>query len=335
MMQNSQNPISLSPIRESSALLGDPGALRARFEEEGYLYLKGLLPKAKVQVLQAQIFDICKRKHWFSGDAASFESVEPCVVPAVEGEVEYFSVYDEVQRLEAFHALPHEPALMAVMGILLDETAFPHPLSICRLMFPNNAETTTPPHQDFPNNQGTTELYACWMPLSDCPVNLGGLAFMPGSHKHGLLPLQFSLGAGNRQAVLPDALQEKPWVTGDYQQGDVLIFHSLMLHRALDNQTNRMRVSVDYRYQSVRDPLTVGCLKPHFQRESWTRIYEGWASSQLQFYWEKLPLKFVEWTDKYHQLPEGHLEAALGQTIRYNKRRAKLAEQLKTGDAPD
>ncbi len=155
---------------------------------------------------------------------------------------------------------------------------------------------------------------------------------MPGSHKHGLLPLKFSLGAGNRQADLPEALKDKPWVTGDYQQGDVLIFHSLMLHRALDNQTDRMRVSVDYRYQSVREPLTAGCLKPHFQRESWEAIYRNWSCGELQFYWEKLPLSFAEWTNEYHELPYCHMQAALDQAIRYNKRRAKLAKQLKVDD---
>lgn len=329
MVQNSESPLQLLSIKDSSNLLADPDALRDRFEEDGYLYLKGLLPKVQVQALQAQIFAVCKRKGWFAADDNAFETALPRIVPAVEGEAEYFAVYDEVQRLEAFHALPHQPALMSVMRALLDETAFPHPLSICRLMFPNNTETTTPPHQDYPNNQGTTELYACWMPLSDCPVELGGLAFMPGSHKHGLLPLKFSLGAGNRQAVLPEALKDKPWVTGDYQQGDVLIFHSLMLHRALDNQTDRMRISVDYRYQSAREPLTAGCLKPHFQRESWEAIYSNWSTSELQFYWEKLPLRFVDWTDDYHQLPDDHLKAAVGQSIRYKNRRAKMAEQLK------
>ncbi|TXH91683.1 MAG: phytanoyl-CoA dioxygenase [Pseudomonas sp.] len=331
-MQSTQPTISLSSILDSGALLDNPIALRERFEEDGYLFLKGLLPRNIIQELGAQIFEICKRKKWFSAADSTFETAKPRVAPTVEGEDEYFAVYDEVQRLEAFHALSHQSALMSVMRVLLDETAFPHPLSICRLMFPNNAEATTPPHQDYPNNQGTTELYACWMPLNDCPVELGGLAIMPGSHKQGLLPLKFSLGAGNRQADLPEALQGKSWVTGNYQQGDVLIFHSLTLHRALDNLTDRMRISVDYRYQSVGEPLTAGCLKPHFQRESWEGIYSGWNSRELHFYWEKLPLSFVEWTDEYHQLPDECMEAAVDQALRYNSRRARIAKLLKKED---
>jgi hypothetical protein len=192
-------------------------------------------------------------------------------------------------------------------------------------MFPGNAETTTPPHQDYPNNQGTTELYACWVPLSDCPMGLGGLAFLPGSHKYGVLPLEFSLGAGGRQASLPSELKDRPWVTGDYEQGDVLIFHSLMLHRALDNVTERIRLSVDYRYQSVREPLTEQCLHPHFKRQGWDEIYTGWASPQLQYYWRNLPLLFAPWTTSYHDLPDTHLNEAIKLTRAYKSRRATMA----------
>ncbi len=95
-MQNIQSAISLSPILDSSSLLSNPVALRARFEEEGYLYLKGLLSRDIIQVLQAQIFAACKRKGWFAADDNAFETALPRIVPVVEGEVEYFAVYDEV-----------------------------------------------------------------------------------------------------------------------------------------------------------------------------------------------------------------------------------------------
>jgi ectoine hydroxylase-related dioxygenase (phytanoyl-CoA dioxygenase family) len=310
-----------APIQPSNHLLHDPAALRAHFQEEGYLYLKDLLPRQRVQDTLDEIFSVCRSQGWFSGDSTSVQSARPQVPPAVEGEAEFFEVYDRVQRLESFHALAHQPEILAVMRALLDESAFPHPLSICRLMFPHNTETTTPPHQDYPNNQGTTELYACWVPLSDCPVELGGLAFMPGSHKHGLLPLEFSLGAGNRQAVLPESLKDKPWVTGDYQQGDVLIFHSLMLHRSLDNLTDHMRLSVDYRYQSAHQPLTEECLHPHFKRLSWDEIYQGWQSQELQYYWQRLPLSFASWSTEYHDIPEEHLREAVKLARAYRKRR--------------
>src|SRR5690606_3693285 len=112
-MQSTQPTISLSSILDSGALLDNPVALRERFEEDGYLFLKGLLPRNIIQELGAQIFEICKRKKWFSAADSTFETAKPRVAPTVEGEDEYFAVYDEVQRLEAFHALSHHSALMS------------------------------------------------------------------------------------------------------------------------------------------------------------------------------------------------------------------------------
>lgn len=317
--------IPLEPIADSAGLLSEPQRLRQRFTEDGCLYLRGLLDVSRVRRLQEDIFRCCREKGWFAPSAASVESDSPVIVPVNEGEEAYFRVYDEVQKLESLHSLAHDPDLMAVMKTLLDDTAFPHPLSICRLIFPDNNEAITPPHQDHPNNQGTTQLYACWIPLVDCPVARGGLAMLPGSHRHGLFPLKFSLGPGNRQAVIPENLEQRSWVGGHYQPGDVLIFHSLLLHRSLPNLTDRMRLSVDFRYQSVHEPMTDQCLNPHFDRLSWAQIYSGWQSDKNQYYWHGLPLKFVPWTTRFHDLPEDHVREAVRQVWQYNARRRDLS----------
>lgn len=319
--------LRLAQIEASNDLLNDPLALKARFAERGYLYLKGLLPRDMLVALQAEIFNICQKHAWLDTSASSFDNAISHAEPTVEGEDAYLRAYDDVQRSESFHSLPHAPQLMKVMQSLLDETAFPHPLSICRLVFPNNSETTTPPHQDFPNNQGTEDLYACWIPLVECPQKRGGLAFMPGSHKQGLLPLEFSLGAGNRQAQLTEAQKTGTWLTGDYQIGDVLIFHSLMLHRALDNQGTSMRISVDYRYQSAHQPLTAGCLEPHFKRLSWSEIYQNWKADTFQYYWHNIPLKPASWTNKYHQLPDSHMGNAIKLTRLYKQNRSERSKK--------
>lgn len=322
----STRQLHLEPIVDSSPLLSSPEALRRRFQDEGYLYLRGLLDVSRVRALQEDIFACCREKGWFDPGTTSIENGPPVVVPVNEGEAPFFRVYDEVQKLESLHTQAHDSDITRVMRMLLDETAFPHPLSICRLIFPDNNEAITPPHQDYPNNQGTTELYACWMPLVDCPVERGGLAMLPGSHRYGLLPLEFSLGPGNRQAVVPAELAQQSWVGGDYRPGDVLIFHSLMLHRSLPNLTDRMRLSVDFRYQSVHEPMTESCLNPHFGRLSWDQIYAGWASREYQYYWRKLPLKFAPWTTRYHDLPDDHIKEATRQFWRYNAHRRNLSE---------
>ena len=51
------------------------------------------------------------------------------------------------------------------------------------------------------------------------------------------------------------------WVGGDYEIGDAIFFHSHTVHKALPNQSpDRIRLSVDYRYQGGSQPVTEGSL---------------------------------------------------------------------------
>jgi hypothetical protein len=291
------------PFTDSSDLVGDPAAFRARFDDDGYVFLKGVVDKDMLVDVRSQIVSICATHGWFEPGTDPIDAI-PAIEPCVEGEERYFEVYDEVQHLEAFHAVPHHPTVRSFMTALLGDSAFPHPLSICRLSFPSNEEWTTPPHQDYPNNQGTEDLYACWMPLGDCPVELGSLAILPGSKRLGMAPLEFALGAGNRQAKLDERFEELDWVGGDLELGDALVFHSLTMHRALPNRTKRMRLSVDYRFQREGEPLTAGCLEPHFGRFGWDDVYRGWSREDLKYYWRGKQYTVVPWDATLHEISE-------------------------------
>ena len=206
---------------------------------------------------------------------------------------------------------------------VLGKTVFPHPLSICRLVFPNNTAWSTPPHQDYPNNQGTEDLYASWIPLGDCPQKLGSLAILRSSHLLGLLPLSYSLGAGHRQCVLDNRHEQLEWVSGDFASGDLLVFHSLTVHRALPNKTKQMRLSVDYRFQREYEDITAPCLEPHFQRESWEQIYQGWQRQDLQYYWRNKQFNLVEWNSKMHDLSESEFKESIRIKLNYDRQRRR------------
>jgi ectoine hydroxylase-related dioxygenase (phytanoyl-CoA dioxygenase family) len=185
------------------------------------------------------------------------------------------------------------------------ETAFPHPLKVARLIFPWHQEVSTPPHQDYPNNQGTPGLTATWIPLGNCSMDLGGLAILRGSHRFGVLPQAFHLGAGNRRAVVPpEVLEQCRWVTTDYSIGDVLVFGSMTLHASLHNATEvQMRLSADFRYQCEGADLTDLVLEPHFQRLTWDEIYADWSSATYQYYWRGLDCRVVPFDrDRFEQL---------------------------------
>jgi ectoine hydroxylase-related dioxygenase (phytanoyl-CoA dioxygenase family) len=323
-------PSNLQPMYEANELLADvrdadaaekQAALRARLRTDGYLFFRNIVPRQSLLEVRDRITRILADIGWIL-DGDERMAARAIALPQREGEPGYFAALDRIVRLEELHSLAHEPRLLAVMRQVLGDSAFPHPLGITRLVFPNNPEITTPPHQDYRNNQGTANLTAAWIPLGDCPVEQGSLAILEGSHKAGLLPLQYHLGPGNRGAVLTPELLELRWVTADFKAGDILLFPSLTVHSALENRhPDAMRLSVDFRYQLEGEALTAGCLEPHFGRVSWEEIYQGWSSKELQYYWRDKHFEIVPWDSTMHRLPEDHIKDAIRQGNAYNKRR--------------
>lgn len=322
----SDSAIQFSPFQDSSQYIDKPDALRLQFSEQGYLYLKGLLPGDELLALREEIAAICAAEAWLRADTAPTD-LRAYVKPVVEGEDGYFQVYDKIQQLESFHALAHQAPILSLMQQLLGKRCFPHPLAVARLMFPFNTPWSTPPHQDYPNNQGTEDLFACWMPLGDCPIEQGPLAICPGSHKRGLLPLKYALGAGHRQVYDPEQ-EDFDWVSGPMDVGDVLIFHSLTVHRSLPNQSSQLRLSADFRYQRDGDPLVQQSLEPHFQRTSWDDIYASWQTKKLQYYWRQHDYQLVEWDEAMHGTVGESMAEQVATKRDYERYRNEVSEKL-------
>ena len=318
----------LIPFPVSNSLLAQPDALRERFSRDGFVFFKQILPREKLRALRAQFTRILAEEGFIEGGEA-IDEARAIGKPFREGTDEYFQVHDRVVRLEDFHALAHDDRLMEVMRAALGESAFPHPLSIARLIFPKHREVTTPAHQDFPNNQGSQMLTAAWIPLGDCPKTMGPIKVLGGSHRFGLLPLRYHLGPGGRRAEIPEEMNHLTWYASPFEAGDVLLFGALTVHAAMDNlDAQRMRLSVDYRYQLEGEPLTPGCLEPHFQRLSWEQIYRGWKSDALKYYWRKKDYQVVDWDDRMHELPPEEAEEGLKMALRYAIHRDKLKIKL-------
>jgi ectoine hydroxylase-related dioxygenase (phytanoyl-CoA dioxygenase family) len=283
-------------FQDSTPLLDDPPALRRKMNDDSFLFFRGLLPREAVLDLRRQILLIMQRNGWLSADAPLMDGlIDPSVyqMETWGGVGVTREAYADIYRLEAFHRLAHHPAVIRALELLMGEAVLPHPRNIARMMFPTPAHAPTPPHQDYIHIQGTPSVYTCWLPAGDCSQSLGGLSLMRGSHTVGILPVRASEGAGGR-AVILDGLEQE-WVTGDFAAGDVLLFHSLTVHKSLPNQfPNRLRLSVDYRYQPVSLPIEERSLLPHGDVIPWEDVYATWPTDELQYYWRKHDLTFQE-----------------------------------------
>ena len=165
----------------------------------------------------------------------------------------------------------------------------PHPQKVARIWFPKYTDHTTPTHQDYVHFQGSYNNLTCWTPVGDCPIELGGLAVIPGSHKvNRVLEHHFSLGAG---ALVVDETAhddiDPVWHTTNYEIGDTLIFPALTVHKALPNYTeDKLRLSLDNRYQAVGDTIAEHMLEPHGPTGlDWESVYKNWKTDELKYYW--------------------------------------------------
>jgi ectoine hydroxylase-related dioxygenase (phytanoyl-CoA dioxygenase family) len=240
-------------------------ALRDAMNETGYLFFRGLLPAEDVLAVRHEVLQLCSEAGWLDPSRAIDEGIAaPGQEPLKEGMPEYMEVYRKVLKLPSFHDFPTHPLLMNIARQLIDGEVLVHPRRIGRITFPHFESAATPPHQDHFYIRGAVETYSCWIPLGDCPMELGGLAVEPGSHQQGFLEHSVaSSGVGGKGVPVDE--NETQWHSSDFAAGDALFFHAYTIHKALPNKTNdRLRISTDNRYQHEGDAIDPGALKPHF-----------------------------------------------------------------------
>lgn len=272
---------------DSTELMADSAALAERMRRDGYLFLRGILPRSDVAEVQREVGEVARADGWLKSDRPVAEAAADLSGFCVDPDPSYLTTLRRINRLERYHALKHHPRLIGLFERMLGGAILPHPRVLMRNIFPAREEYTTKAHQDFPNVQGSTEVFTAWIPLIDCPIETGPLQVAAGSHTEGVF--DFHIGAGAGGIEIKDPLEGR-WVSGPFSVGDVLIFHSMTVHKGVPNRSDRLRMSMDVRFQRVSEPFNFDNANPDGQPLSWEEVYDGWKSEELKYYWKRLPL---------------------------------------------
>lgn len=281
----------MRPLRNSTDVQQEPEGLRARMAEDGYLYMPGLLPREAVLDVRRRMLDIIAEAGWLRPDRPREQAIADLDAFTVEPEPRFMAVYSRQNALRELNALQQHANLIGLFERLLGDEVFAHPRFIIRNIFPRKEAYTTPAHQDFIHFQGTPDCYAAWIPIGDCPAEMGGLQVVEASHRNGLYDVEPALGAGALETV---GDFEGRWRWNPFQAGDVLIHNSHTVHKGVPNRSDALRLSIDARYQRVRDPVCEDSLHPHRRFASWEELYADWpADDPLRFYWKRLALTTV------------------------------------------
>ena len=290
-MQVGSQRRTVAPFIDSGSLLGAREQLRERAQQDGYLFVRDLVSHDSILRLRRDVARILGDAGWLDDGTDPMDALST-VDAKIMGTPEFTPIYDTIQRLESFHTMAHDQEILGIAESLLGEPAMPQPSTIARVMFASSGAHTTPPHQDFVLVQGTPEVWTCWIPLGACPRSMGGLAVLRGSHTRGVLPFVTAAGAGGISVV--DEALGGDWFSSPFDLGDALFFHSKTVHQGVPNLSgNRVRLSVDYRYQKKMDLIMEKNLGVHQGRLTWEQVYEDWESEEYQHYWKRFELSSV------------------------------------------
>ena len=288
----------IKEFRVSNDAMDDQAELQRRIADEGYLFFKGLMDADRLRDLRHEMMSAIQRAGWLIAGTDPLDGIADINMRFTEGDNEYSEGYAQVYRLENFHRSAHWPEFTDMVATILGGPIMPHPQKVARIWFPKYTEHTTPTHQDYVHFQGSWNTVTCWAPVGDCPIELGGLAVIPESHKvKRILDHHFSLGAGGLSVDETEHEDVDPaWYSTNYEMGDALFFPALTIHKALPNYTeDKLRLSLDNRYLKVGEEIADHMLLPHGpSRLSWDEIYPDWKADDLKYYWRDYENQVVE-----------------------------------------
>ena len=281
----------LKELRVSNDAKNDEAELQRRMAEEGYLFFKQLQSPDKLRKLRSEMMTAVQQAGWLIQGTDPMDGIADISMQYTEGDNEYSAGYASAYKLESFHRSAHWPEVTSMVEKIMGKPIMAQPQKVARIWFPKYTEHTTPKHQDFVHFQGSFDNITCWAPIGDCPIELGGLAVIPGSHKvNRVLDHHFSLGAGG--LVVDETAHDDVnpiWHSTNYEIGDTLFFPALTIHKALPNFTeNKLRMSLDNRYQVIGDPIAEHMVEPHGPSQlSWEEVYADWKTDDLKYYWQQ------------------------------------------------
>lgn len=237
-MKSQSDMLNLAPLTDSSALIGDAEALRKRYDDEGVLFVRGVIDPELISWAQEK----------YRGALVSEGLIDPSSPdPIWTGKTTKTWRPCDVIGTTVWHEVVKQPKLNAIMRDVFDADPVWIPIAAHRSGLPTGPleegqDIFAGRHQDGFYNEGML-FTICWMPIRDVKMDRGSFAVAPGTHKLGVL---HDTEAKNN-SIPRSAIPESAWRSADFRVGDVLIFNYLVAHTALPNPSDEIRMSLDVR----------------------------------------------------------------------------------------
>lgn len=256
--------------------------MRARYERDGYLWVKNLIPREDVLDMREHYFTQLSPTGILAPSTTPRSGIfnranDPLAHQGLGGAPEL----KNLELLDTIHATPFYRGFLthpALRGFVRGFMSWRRETLVGRAMLRHNCpgSLSTGIHYDkLFLRGGSAEFLTAWVPIGDCAATGGGLMYLESSNPLGEeLEAEFARNAERLSAEeRVDAFNEHMmkdgflshdaeefgrvrgggrlrWLVGDYEAGDVVFHKPYMIHAATRNEDElgRIRLASDLRF---------------------------------------------------------------------------------------
>lgn len=220
------------------------------YKSQGFIKVKNAFELTQIEKIKADV------RALFSESALTQTEFEQLLFKLFEEQLQqYVGTAKASNYLPSLHALSLSESLMSILRQLNIE-----PLICARplMWFHNKALAVSdnyfklPAHQEWSNMQGSISGAVVWTPLVNITKEMGYLKVIPESHLHGFYDICQETNP-NYPLQISHEFADAQFIDVKVEVGEALIFHPMLVHKSGVNKTDRVRWTVNFRYNNSLD----------------------------------------------------------------------------------
>lgn len=233
--------------------------MRQAWNEQGFFFLRGLVDPERARAVEQEVIDTIRadppKRH--RGEIVYMSGPNYLIYPETQPSPGAINPEDRISKVFNCHAQGETRAIAESAPIVDVCAQLLGPDLDCfqsQFIFKNPGVIGQPWHQDsyyFRFNRQPQ--IGVWLALSEATLENGCLWVVPGSHKRGVIfehvpDRRPAANRGYLEIVDQDVSTQMPALM---QPGDVLFFHSYLMHQSTDNVAKVRRAAMVYHYASA------------------------------------------------------------------------------------
>jgi phytanoyl-CoA hydroxylase len=216
-----------------------------QYQREGYLMLRNAVPEDLLDELEEKFLGLVAE--WGGRHFSSAQSPDLAQF-LLENRALERRIYDGIRIFPWLKEFSLAPEITGPVTDLLGKPAGLMSKIPFRMDLPGVVRELAVWHQDYRYVLGNEDVVTAFIPLQDTPFVRGCLMIMPGSHKLGILDHDVEV-LGKRH--FPSTIFDREVRYAEMKRGDLLLFHSLLLHSLGLNLSSTALLTVQSRYSAL------------------------------------------------------------------------------------